>query len=235
MKKRAHIISILTLLSVLFSLTILFRTIDYKDVIYGYNYLNRNSKMDYQSIKLLESNSRIILQMSNQFNVNPIAISGIIATENTLNINHHKELEDYLIKVLVSNKSDIELQDLLRNNDVKIRNQVDKPKNLYYKLYNKMTWSIGICQISIIRAIKLETILCVKECRTQRSISEIITSLLDPAENIKYCSLELSLIQDYYNNTFGRFIMHNESLLNKILMKHIEDETEQRITKAIKI
>lgn len=175
---------------------------DYREVFSFFNKnLLSNDVLRKEGIDLIIENKNDILISSKEFNVDPIAIAGIILSENILNKNVSNHFEDYYVKNFLLVKPLSELEKLYE--ETKATNTVRDSlglsnKELGYRSKNGLIWSLGLCQISILKAMDIENELSVFDKRKKRNIKEVISALLQPNENIRYCAFEFSMINKIY-------------------------------------
>ncbi len=164
----------------------------------------------------VSENKEQIKYIANSFGITPIAISGIIITEASLNTGPVNYFEEYYVKTFLLSKSNDYLETLA---DATSKDLADKKlsgeseQEFQFRIKRGLMWSIGLCQISILKARELEPILAKLESRKERTMKEIISSLLVPNENLKYCALELSNIRNQYKTNVGIDISDKPDIL----------------------
>jgi len=154
-----------------------------------------------EAIEIISQNKNAIKQTAKNYGVNEIAIAGIILAEMSLDPGPIDKWEESRIKNKYLKKTPEELEKILENTENDIGEKVEKGENEHeflFKFNRPLTWSIGVCQITPIRARKIENKLAKRHQRTPKNIKEVIKSLLNPNLNIEYCGQELyDINQDY--------------------------------------
>lgn len=175
---------------------------DYREV---FSFFNENllSKdvLTKEGIDLIIKNKNDILKSSKEFGVDPIAIAGVILSENVLNNNVSNHFEDYYVENFLLDKPLEELEELYKETKSIKRNRGSlglSDNELGYRSRYGLIWSLGLCQISVLKALDIENELSVFDKRKKRNIKEVISALLKPSENIRYCAFEFSKINKTY-------------------------------------
>jgi hypothetical protein len=154
-----------------------------------------------EALAEVKKNRKTILATSKYFGVSPIAVAGIIVAEVSLHTGPINYFEEYYVRAHFLSQTDEYLERLAiaTENDVADRRlKGESEQEFKFRLSRGLIWSTGLCRISILKAIKLEPTLATLEGRPTRNVRQVIESLLVPAENLKYCCLELRVIQDKY-------------------------------------
>ena len=78
---------------------------DYRDIFEYFNFsLLSKDELSKEGINLIKVNKNAILNSSKEFNIDPVAIAGIILSENVLNNNVSNYFEDYYMKNYILKK-----------------------------------------------------------------------------------------------------------------------------------
>ena len=196
--KRIFLISIV-LISLL--LVILLK-IDYRLLFeFGRNTPKLERPINEEAIEIISRNKSSIKQVAREYGINEIAIAGIILAEMSLDPGPIDKWEESRIRNKHLKKSSEELKKMLENTEKDIEERIEEGKNEHeflFKFNRPLTWSIGVCQITSLRASKIEKRLAERNKRTPRNIKEVMASLLDPVKNIEYCGQELYDINQNY-------------------------------------
>jgi len=183
-----------------------------------------------------------IRSSAERFGVNPVAISGIIVAEASLHTGPVNYFEEYYVRSVFLNKSEEYLSNLITATEKDVadkRMKGEREQEFRFRVQRGLIWSIGLCQISIVKAVKLEPILAEMEFRDARGVREVIKALLVPEENVKYCALELHNIREKFRSTTGIDInnrpeivatLYNTGRVDEIVVEYVKDKT--RIPKA---
>lgn len=153
------------------------------------------------ALVIIRENSTVIKQTAKNYGLSPVAIAGIILTEMSLDPGPVDRWEEWRIRDKYLEKPVNELEDLLTETRGDIAERIGNGENEHeflFKLNRPLTWSIGVCQITSLRAIKIEESMARANGVQPRNIQEVIEQLLIPASNIEYCGQELSDIRDLY-------------------------------------
>lgn len=190
--------------------------IDYRKVI-SINTKNKftEKNIDKQGKDHILKHGKTILRLSKEYDICPTAIAGIILAENTLNSKIANYFEEYLVKTKILSKKGAYLDRLATATELETANRRLAGESLHdfnFRLNTGLIWTIGICQMSIMRAINLEEELFLIEKRQKKSTREVIKSLLNPEESIKYCAFELAKSRDIYRKV-GKDISYNPAIL----------------------
>lgn len=223
-------ISFIVLLVVFFYL----KNKDYREVLDKLEYSNvtplekpLNHKMLTEA--LIYKNE--ILEEATKYKITPNAILGIIIAEASMHSEASNYFEKYYIQSNLLNKEVDYLEELAIATKKKIDNKKllgESLQEFEFRMKTGLIWTIGICQISIIKAIDIEKPLSQLESRPTRNTKEIIISLLIPEENIKYCAFELGRIRDIYLENTGIDISKNAEILTSV---YNIGEPEKLVTK----
>lgn len=168
------------------------------------------------AINKVRENSKEIESVARVFEISPVAIAGIIVAEDSLHTGPVNHFEEYYVRTFFLSKDEQYLEDLA---DATAKDLADKrlkgesEQEFQFRVKRGLIWSIGLCQISILKARELEPSLADLEGRSRRSTKEIIRALLIPGENLKYCALELSIISKKYRRVAGIDISHRPEIL----------------------
>lgn len=161
-------------------------------------------------------NKNEIKYYANKYSISPVAIAGIALAEASMHTGPVNQFEEYYVRTFLLDNSDEYLEKLCKVtleeiDQKKMANESDK--EFEFRLKRGLIWSIGFTQIRILKAISLESELAPLEKRRQRSIREVIQSLLDDKKNIEYCAFELSKIRNVYNERAGVDISDKPEIL----------------------
>lgn len=202
-KKKRLIKRIFFICLVIIGLVLLTITkIDYRLLFeFGRNTPKLERPVSKEAVEIISRNKIAIKQTAKKYGINEIAIAGIILAEMSLDPGPIDKWEEWRIKNKYLKKTPEELEKLLENTENDIEERIKKGKNEHeflFKFNHPLTWSIGVCQITPIRASKIENKLATRHRRTAKNIKEVIESLLNPNLNIEYCGQELyGINQDY--------------------------------------
>lgn len=203
--KIARTIIVFLSISLLF-LTVLYFSIrkqDYREV---FNFIEPDLPISERKLDTIALNNALkyrteILEQASQYNISPISILGIIVAEASMHSKSANYFEEYFVKNAFLGK-DIEylenLADATENRIASKKIRGESEQEFEFRLRTGLIWTIGICQMSILKAREIEISLSLSENREKRNIKEIIHALLAPNESIKYCAFELGNIRDAY-------------------------------------
>ncbi len=154
-----------------------------------------------EAIEIISQNKNIIKQAAKNYGVSAIAIAGIILAEMSLDPGPIDRWEESRIKNKYLKKTNEELEKMFENTENDIKERIRNGKNEHeflFKFFHPLTWSIGVCQITPMRANKIEKKLAERNQRNPKNMKSIMESLLVPALNIEYCAQELYDINQNY-------------------------------------
>jgi Protein of unknown function (DUF1402) len=147
-----------------------------------------------------------ILEASATFQVDPVVIAGIIFAEETLNRNPTKYFEDYYVRRYLLSLSDDELRRQLQQTKEELqqaKEQGHEGWNISFRSGHPLAWSIGLGRVSLLTALELEDELHLYEHRSRRDIRGVLSALLEPRQNLRYCAFELRRDRAIYLDITG--------------------------------
>jgi DNA-binding transcriptional ArsR family regulator len=226
MRLRFLIILILFALIVVIYYTL--KNKDYKEILYPNNDKALSEiPVDSKSINLVTDNLNYIISICKFFDISPKSVIGIVIAEHSLNNSPANYFEELYVKKYYLNKDTVYLKHLAEatiKGNAKKKLKGESQTEFDYRLKNGLIWTIGFCQISIIKAWSIEPDLSILENRKKRNIKEVIESLLSNKENIKYCACELSKIAKTYKNNTGKDISNDYLLLTTLYNTGLVDK-----------
>lgn len=232
MKRRiTFFISVISIIT----LTILFVSKkDYREILLIENSV-REAKLNEKIIPRINDNIEHIKEQAQFNSISENAAIGIILAEHSFHNSPANYFEEYYVKNFFLDKNEEYLESLMittRNGLAHKRMKGESEKEFLWRMKNGLIWSIGICQISIMKAYDNELIFSKNEDIKPKSIKEIITNLLDDKININHCYRELAYIRDKLMQETGYDISNKPEILATLYNTGKIDETIQRIKKS---
>lgn len=212
-----YIYIIISSLAFLVFITFQFGGVDYKKILYPDQSEDiYNVEVDVDALKDIDLNLNTILKFSKQYNISPEAIMGVIIAERSLHKGPANQFEEYFVQKAFLEKPDIYLQELADATKKKIENRRIKgesEKEFKFRLGHGLIWTIGLCQISIMKSLEIDSLISVTENQPQKSVKENIKCLMKNECSIKYCAFEFKSIRDSYKKRTGIDISDNIGIL----------------------
>jgi hypothetical protein len=161
----------------------------------------KNIQIDSTAIDDIQDNIESIKAWSKRYVISPKVIMGVIIAERSLNKSSTNYFEEYYIRTTFLSKSEEYLKELVKATNEKIDNKLLKGESLQdfgFRLNHGLIWTIGLCQISILKGISIDSLMAGEEVRPVKSVKQIIIDLLTPDSNIKYTAYIVKKIQTDY-------------------------------------
>lgn len=155
-----------------------------------------------KAIKIIKENKKVIKELSRKYEFSEIAIAGIVLTELSFDPGPVDAWEEWRIKDKYLKKSNLELNQIYQQTEDDINERLENGENqqeFLFKLSRPLVWSIGVCQITSIRGLKIEKNRALKFNSKPRDLKKVIELLLIPENNIEYCAQELYDISRIYS------------------------------------
>lgn len=195
----------------------LFFSSDYRDILYSKKNLDINQvEIDSSALQDIRTNISSIKYQAKLYNITPEAIAGIIIAERSLNKSPANQFEEYYVQQFFLNKSESYLSKLADATKKSVAKRIlegESQQEFKFRLKHGLIWTIGLCQISIIKALEIDSLISRTNNQLKRTVKENIECLLEPSCNIKYCAFELSSIRDKYKKEAGLDISQNVAIL----------------------
>ena len=192
-------------------------TQDYRSVFDSAPRLDR--PLDPDALELVAKHRDSINSLAHEFDISALAIAGIIVAEMSLDPTPIDALEEYYVEKFSLSKADSSLTRLAdeTERDLKQRRADGESEHeLMFRLQRSLTWSIGICQITPLKARQIEQALAARYARPPRNMKKILEALLTPKENLRYCAQELHTITQIYRQYAGLDIKNNFEILTTL-------------------
>lgn len=178
---------------------------NYKNILYSKVDNIDKVELNESAIKDIKTNIDTIVAYSTKYDISPLSIMGIIAAERSLHAGPVNFFEEYYVRKTFLDKSDAYLYALVqatKKNTEKRKLNGESEQEFGFRLRNGLIWTIGLCQISIMKSLEIDSLIAQNENRNPRTVKENIKALLIPTTNIQYCAFEIKRIQDeYFLNT----------------------------------
>lgn len=97
-----------------------------------------------------------------------------------------------------------------------VRMNGESEQEFRFRLKHGLIWTLGLCQISIVKSIEIDSLISVEEQCAAMSVKQNIEGLLSPDTCIKYCAYELKSIRDKYKMITGMDITNNIGVLTTL-------------------
>jgi hypothetical protein len=179
----------------------------------------KNIPPNATALEDIRGHLKSILAWSEHYKVSPKAIMGIILAERSLHTGPINFFEEYYVKNTFLDKSDSYLTNLAaatraKKDEIKLRGESEN--DFKFRLQHGLIWTIGLCQISIIKGMDIDSAISSEECHSPKTVKQNIESLLIPDSNIKYCAYELSTIQGRFRTVTSLDISQDIGVLTTL-------------------
>jgi len=212
--KKAVLLSF-ALFLILFSLYKLLH-VNYKSIFYSDSINIEKTPIDNSAISDINQNLDTINKYCHYYCISPKIIMGIVIAERSLHKGPANYFEEYYVKTEFLSKSESYLKQLVEVTKQKLENMKmarESDQEFGFRLKHGLIWTIGLCQISIMKSIEIDSAIAKSENCPVKTVKENIGSLLTPSLNIKYCAFEIKEIQEKYIRETGLDISNNIGVL----------------------
>ncbi|OFY71746.1 MAG: hypothetical protein A3G23_13580 [Bacteroidetes bacterium RIFCSPLOWO2_12_FULL_37_12] len=190
---------------------------DYRKLLYPDQSADINKiEIDSSAVKDIEENIDTIIKWAELYKISPEAIMGVIIAERSLHKSPANQFEEYYVQKVFLEKSDLYLEQLAEATKNKIENKKltgESEQEFKFRLQHGLIWTIGLCQISIMKSLEIDSLLSLVENRSKRTVKENIKCLMTPNCSIEYCAFELKTIRDNFKSGTGIDISNNNGVL----------------------
>jgi hypothetical protein len=184
------------------------------------------------ALRAIATNRDVIIKTAREFDVSPVALAGVILAEASLHVGPTNFFEEYYVRSLLMKRTDEYLEQLADATEKELADRRlahETEQEFRFRVRRGLIWTIGLCQMSIVKARRLDKDLAVHDSRPKRNTRGVIEALLTPHEALRYGSFELRQIKDVYLETVGIDIGDRPDLLATLYNTgHVEEKANFR-------
>jgi Protein of unknown function (DUF1402) len=159
------------------------------------------TSIDSTAVQDIKKNYAFITKAAQKYSLPVESIVGVIIAERSLHDGPVNRFEEYYVERFFLDKSDDYLNQLAAATKRKIatkRLDGESEQDYSFRLKYGLIWTIGLCQVSIINGIALDSAIAVSENRPRKTVKQTIECLLSPDGNISYAAFYLKQIRDEF-------------------------------------
>lgn len=232
MKRKSIIVSIIVLSTVIIITLSFLKKMDYRSFPFFNSKSINEIVIKEELIDKIDRHYDFIIKESSKYSINPDAIIAIIISEHSMHSNAANYFEELYVKEFLLTKDEDYLQRLYKatkDGVAELKLEGESDKEFEWRLKHGLIWSIGICQISIYKAIDIQNQNSNFKQSSTKEIKSIIKELINPKKNIQYCLQELSSIRNKTLMKTGLDLNNNIPILITLYNTGKVDNTIKRI------